>query len=81
MAGASPSTLMLPDPSLAPFAWRLRGISNRGYSLCGLNHTIASEKIMDSFGDFMTAPLQADLRGSQRTVKIPPFPAIITHIL
>ena len=58
MAGAGPSTLMLPDPSLAPFAWRRRGIGNRGYSLCGLNHTIASEKIMVGFGDLMTAPLQ-----------------------
>lgn len=58
MAGAGPKTLMLPDPSLAPFAWRRRGTGNRGYSLCGLNHTIASEKVMDSFGDLMTAPLQ-----------------------
>ena len=58
MAGAGPSTLMIPDPSLAPFAWRRRGTGNRGYSLCGLNHTIASETVMDSFGDLMTAPLQ-----------------------
>ena len=41
MASAGPSTLMLPDPSLAPFAWRRRSTGNRGYSLCGLNHTIA----------------------------------------
>ena len=58
MAGAGPSTLMLSDPLLAPFAWRRRGTGNRGYSLCGLNHTIASEKVMDGFGDLMTAPLQ-----------------------
>jgi hypothetical protein len=40
MAGAGPSTLMLPDPSLAPFAWRRRGTGNRGYSLCGLNNLL-----------------------------------------
>ena len=58
MASAGPSTLMLPDPSLAPFAWRRRGTGNRGYNLCGRNHTIASEKVMDGFGDLMTAPFQ-----------------------
>jgi hypothetical protein len=58
IAGAGPSMLMLQDPSLAPFAWLRRGTGNRGYSLCGLNYTIASEKVMDGFGDLMTALLQ-----------------------
>ena len=41
MAAAGPSTLMLPDPSLSPFAWRRRGTGNRGYS-CAVSTTCCS---------------------------------------
>ncbi|NQU61284.1 MAG: glycosyltransferase family 4 protein [Rhodospirillales bacterium] len=57
-AGHDVKTLMLPEPTLAPFAWRRRGADNRGYSLCGLSHTMASARIMDGLGDLLTAPLQ-----------------------
>ena len=58
MAAAESGTLMLSDPSLAPFSWRRRSTGNRGYSLCGLTHTIASNKVMDILGDMLVAPLQ-----------------------
>jgi glycosyltransferase involved in cell wall biosynthesis/Flp pilus assembly protein TadD len=58
MATAEAGTLMLSDPSLAPFSWRRRSTGNRGYSLCGLTHTIASNKVMDMLGDMLVAPLQ-----------------------
>ncbi len=58
MAAAGPGTLMLSDPTLSPFAWRRRNTGNRGYSLCGLTHTIASGRVMDGLAEMMMAPLQ-----------------------
>jgi alpha-maltose-1-phosphate synthase len=52
-----PGTLMLPGPDLAPFAWRRRMRSNASFSLCGVNHTVASARIMDSLGGLVTAPI------------------------
>ena len=54
----TPATLMLPDPMLAPFAWRRRGIGDRAYSICGVTHTIASDRVMDGLGELLTAPVQ-----------------------
>lgn len=54
----TPATLMLPDPMLAPFAWRRRGLGDRGYSLCGLTHAVASDRVMDGIGELLTAPTQ-----------------------
>lgn len=51
-------TLMLPGPSLGPFAWRRRALGAREYSLCGVNHTIASDTIMDGLGELLTTPVQ-----------------------
>ena len=50
--------LQLPGPNIAPFAWRRRGGDTRAYSLCGMNHTIASDTVMNGVADLMTAPLQ-----------------------
>jgi len=54
----TPATLMLPDPMLAPFAWRRRGVGDRAYSICGITHTIASDRVMDGLGELLTAPTQ-----------------------
>jgi len=58
IAGQNVKTLMVPEPTLPPFAWRRRGADNRAYSLCGLTHTIASAHIMDGLGDMLTSPMQ-----------------------
>jgi len=54
----TPTTLMLPDPMLAPFAWRRRGLGDRAYSICGVTHAIASDRVMDGLGELLTAPTQ-----------------------
>ncbi len=50
--------LYLPGPGLAPYAWQRRHFNQRGFSLCGITHTTASDRIMDSLGAFLTAPVQ-----------------------
>ncbi len=54
----APDLLQLPGPDLSPFAWRRRTRGTASYSLCGLNHTVASAKVMSSLGDLLTAPIQ-----------------------
>lgn len=53
-----PGVLSLPGPDLAPLAWRRRMHGNAAYSLCGLNHTVASERVMSRLGGLLTAPVQ-----------------------
>ncbi|MBC8158410.1 MAG: glycosyltransferase [Alphaproteobacteria bacterium] len=50
--------LSLPTPSLAGAAWRRRAGDARAYSICGVNHTIASEAVMDGLGELLTSPVQ-----------------------
>jgi len=60
MAGVSGvSTLHLPGPGLAPFAWRRRAVGGHSYSITGLNHTISSNAVMDGLGQLLTAPVQS----------------------
>ncbi|MBT3558825.1 MAG: glycosyltransferase [Rhodospirillales bacterium] len=54
-----PGTLMLPGPDLSPFAWRRRMRGNASYSLCGVNHTVSSARVMDSLGGLVTSPTMA----------------------
>ncbi len=51
-------TLVIPDPALGVHAWRRRGLGARQYSLCGINHTIASDGAMDGLGALLTSPVQ-----------------------
>ncbi|NQW00520.1 MAG: CDP-glycerol glycerophosphotransferase family protein [Rhodospirillales bacterium] len=54
-----PTTLMVPSPDISLYAWRRRiSAHSRSYSLCGLNHTIASDTAMDGLGQLLTAPVQ-----------------------
>jgi glycosyltransferase involved in cell wall biosynthesis/tetratricopeptide (TPR) repeat protein len=50
--------LWLPGPDLSGSAWRRRALDQRAYSLCGVNHTIASDRIMDALGAYLTSPVQ-----------------------
>lgn len=57
-------TLQVPDPALGVHAWRRRALGQhihqgqRGYSICGVNHTIASDTAMDSLAGLVSAPVQ-----------------------
>ena len=50
--------LFVPGPNTADLVWQRRQFDPRGYSICGVTHTTASEGIMDSIGDLMIAPYQ-----------------------
>lgn len=50
--------LMLPGPNLAEQAWRRRRGSPRRWSICGVTHTTASHRAMDSIGDLLTGPVE-----------------------
>ncbi len=50
--------LMLPDPNLAPAAWRRRAADPAAYSLCGITHTTASAEAMDAIARLVTAPVE-----------------------
>ncbi|RKQ73888.1 glycosyltransferase family 4 protein [Oceanibaculum indicum] len=55
---AEAGCLFLAGPNLRPAAFLRRGYNQRGYSLCGLTHTIASAGAMDAIGDLLLAPVQ-----------------------
>ncbi len=46
------------QPSIDSFAWTRRFFDQRDYSLCGLTHTTASDRAMNSIGAILTTPLQ-----------------------
>lgn len=51
--------LFFPGPDLSNNAWVRRTVSSRAYSICGVTHTTATERIMDSFGELLTGPFQS----------------------
>lgn len=52
-------TLFLPGPGLESFAyWRRRLGQQRGFSLCGVTHTTATDRVMDALAHGLTAPVQ-----------------------
>ncbi|WP_051340633.1 glycosyltransferase family 4 protein [Azospirillum halopraeferens] len=55
---AEPGCLFVPGPGLADYAWQRRGVDERAYSLCGVTHTVSSDRAMDALGSFLTAPVQ-----------------------
>jgi glycosyltransferase involved in cell wall biosynthesis len=55
---AQAGTIYHPDPVLSQLAWTRRFDNQRGYSICGVTHTIASMGVMDGIGDLLIAPLQ-----------------------
>lgn len=50
--------LFLPGPALDEDAWIRRVVNERGYSLCGVTHTVASERAVASIGQYLTSPTQ-----------------------
>lgn len=55
---AEPGTLYVPGPNTGPFAWRRERVGRRAFSLCGVTHTISSQRAMDSLAEWQSAPLQ-----------------------
>jgi len=53
-----PGCLVVPGPGIDDYSWQRRHHDPRGYSLCGLTHTIASARVMNSLGALLTAPVQ-----------------------
>lgn len=51
-----PGTLFFPGPNFAKQAWRRSTLGASAWSLCGITHTIASSRAMDSLVDLLTAP-------------------------
>lgn len=47
------------DPGIAEYAWRRRFADQRGYSLCGVTHTIASAYALDAMAAWLSAPVQS----------------------
>ena len=54
----SVGTVFLPGPGLDKEAWIRRSGSERDYSLCGVTHTIATHRVVDALGRYLTAPTQ-----------------------
>lgn len=51
-------TLYFPGPDLGALAWRRGLFGHDRWSLCGITHTTASARAMDSIVDMLTAPVQ-----------------------
>ena len=51
-------TVFLPGPGLEREAWNRRFGSERDYSLCGVTHTIATDRVATALGRYLTAPTQ-----------------------
>ncbi|MEP4378416.1 MAG: glycosyltransferase family 4 protein [Alphaproteobacteria bacterium] len=55
---AETGCLFYPSPTIADQAWLRRAYDQRGWSLCGITHTTASDTVMEAIGSLATAPLQ-----------------------
>lgn len=55
---AQPGTVMLPGPGLGKHAWVRRRVGQRVFSLCGITHTVATKRIMESLFDMLSAPVE-----------------------
>jgi len=53
-----PGALFMPGPVLSDLAWLRRHRETRDYSLCGVTHTTATDRAMDSIANLVSAPLQ-----------------------
>ncbi len=53
-----PGCLFRPGPNIAQLAWQRRRWGQTAYSLCGVTHTTATQRVMDGIGALITAPVQ-----------------------
>lgn len=50
--------VFMPGPIIAEGAWMRRYAGERRYSVCGITHSVATERVIRSIRDFMVAPTQ-----------------------
>lgn len=50
--------LYQPGPIIAEMAWLRRFRDERAFSLCGITHSVATERVVRGIRDFLTAPTQ-----------------------
>ncbi|WP_448192926.1 glycosyltransferase family 4 protein [Azospirillum sp. sgz301742] len=53
-----PGCVFLPGPGLGEHAWQRRFFDQRNHSICGVTHTICTDRVMDAFGQLLLAPVQ-----------------------
>ncbi|MGQ9368772.1 glycosyltransferase family 4 protein [Azospirillum sp. ST 5-10] len=55
---AEPGCLFAPGPGLADDAWQRRSLDDRLYSICGVTHTVSSDRVMEALGQYLVGPVQ-----------------------
>lgn len=50
--------IFMPGPIISEGAWMRRYVGERRYSICGITHSVATERVVRSIRDFMVAPTQ-----------------------
>jgi glycosyltransferase involved in cell wall biosynthesis len=50
--------LYVPGPGVSEYAWQRQLYGAASWSITGVTHTICSDRVMDSIGDLLIAPLQ-----------------------
>jgi alpha-maltose-1-phosphate synthase len=51
-------SLFMPGPVIGDLAWQRRCSNSRSFSLMGVTHTTATNRVMDAIGDLLVAPVQ-----------------------
>jgi glycosyltransferase involved in cell wall biosynthesis len=51
-------TVFMPGPGFEAEAWNRRLSSERDFSLCGITHTVASDRVINALGRYLIAPTQ-----------------------
>ncbi len=54
-----PGTIYYPGPDLENLSWQRHLVADNAWSICGITHTTASAKVMDSIGSYFVAPLKS----------------------
>lgn len=57
-ADSSTECLMVAGPAFDAFAWERRAGNQRAYSLCGVTHTLSSDRIIAALSNYLLLPLQ-----------------------
>ncbi|OXE37180.1 MAG: hypothetical protein CGW95_03145, partial [Phenylobacterium zucineum] len=55
----TPGNLFIPGPNIASEAWLRRPWGGQAFGICGITHTTATHRVMDTLADMVTAPLEA----------------------
>ncbi len=55
---AATGTLYVPGPNLAFFSWLRRGLGQRNFSICGVNHTLSEGAAVEEVGRLLVSPMQ-----------------------